>query len=307
MLAYIWRRVLAGLLTLWGVATVVFALLRLLPGDPAETMLAQSGASPAAVAALRLQLGLDQPLGVQYVQWLHSLALGDLGESLFSRQPVAEVISQQLPFTAALAAAALIWSLTLGLALGIGAARWAGRWPDHLAMTLAVAGSTVPIFWSGLLMIWIFAVGLRWLPATGVVGWRSLLMPSLSLGFASAGPIARLTRAQLLHVLAQPFVTAARGKGLSPRQVIARHALRNAAIPLLTLAGLQISFMLGGTVITETVFGRPGIGRLLVEAILNRDLPVVQAVALLIATTYVLVNLAVDLAAGWLDPQIAWR
>jgi glutathione transport system permease protein len=303
MLTYLRRRLFVAVLTLLGVATVVFALVRLLPGDPAETMLAQSGASPQAVATLRRELGLDLPLPVQYGRWMGALARGDLGRSLFSDQPVAQLIGDQFPFTFRLALAALAWAVVLGLPLGIGAAYWAGRWPDRAAMLLAVTGATVPIFWSGLLLIWLFSVRLNWLPSTGVGGWQALLMPSLVLGYASAGPLARLSRTTLLGVLSQPFITAARAKGLSRANVLFRHALRNALGPILTVSGLQASFLLGGTVITETLFSRPGMGRLLVDAILYRDLPVVQGVALVTAGGYVLTNLLVDLIVIWVDPQ----
>jgi ABC-type dipeptide/oligopeptide/nickel transport system permease component len=305
---YLRRRLLTAGLTLCSVATVVFVLARLLPGDPAETMLARSGgASPQAVAALRVELGLDRPLPVQYVAWLSALAQGNLGRSLFDGRPVTQLIVEQFPYTLTLALAAFAWALALGLPLGIMAARWANRWQDRLATGLAVGGATVPIFWSGLLLIWLFSVRLGWLPSAGADGWRTLIMPSLVLGFASAGPIARLTRVALLETLAQPYILAARARGLSQGQVLGRHAMRNALIPLLTVSGLQLSFLLGGTVVTETLFNRPGLGRLLVEAILWRDLPVVQGVVLVVAGIYVLVNLAVDLAAGWLNPQVGWQ
>jgi peptide/nickel transport system permease protein len=307
VLAYIRRRLLVALLTLLGVASLVFALVHLLPGDPAELMLVRSGASAQAIAALRAQLGLDRPLPVQYALWLGALLRGDLGGSLFSGRPVAGLIGDQLPFTATLAAAALVWALAIGLPLGIVAARWAYRWPDRLATVLAVGGATVPVFWSGLLLIWLLSVRLRWLPATGAAGWQALVMPSLVLGYASAGPIARLTRSELLRVLGQPYIVAARAKGLAWGQVLFRHAARNALVPVLTVIGLQLSFLLGGAVITETVFSRPGLGRLLVDAILSRDLPVVQGVVLLVAGAYVITNLVVDLLAAWLSPQIGWR
>jgi ABC-type dipeptide/oligopeptide/nickel transport system permease component len=307
MLVYLRRRLLTAALTLLGVATVVFMLVRLLPGDPAETMLARSGASPQAVAALRAELGLDRPLSAQYIGWLAQLAHGDLGRSLFYNRPVAQLIGEQFPFTLRLALAALAWALLVGPALGVIAAYWAGRWPDRLAMLLAVGGATVPIFWSGLLLIWLFSVRLGWLPATGIGGWQAILMPSLVLGFAAAGPIARLGRAALLEALAQPYMMAAQAKGLSRGQATLRHGLRNVLAPLITVTGLQLSFLLGGTFITETVFNRPGMGRLLVDAILYRDLPVVQGVALVVAGFYVLVNLLVDVAAGRLDPQAGWQ
>jgi ABC-type dipeptide/oligopeptide/nickel transport system permease component len=307
MLPYLRRRLLVAGLTLLGIATIVFALVHLLPGDPAETMLARSGASPEAVAALRAELGLDQPLPVQYIQWLASLARGDLGRSLFFGRPVTELIRAELPFTLTLALAALVWAIVLGPSMGTIAAYWRDRWPDRVAMLLAVGGAAVPVFWSGLLLIWLFSVHLAWLPATGADSLQALVMPSLVLGFASAGPIARITRATLSQALAQPYALVASAKGLTRRAVVLRHALPNALVPMLTVSGLQLSFLLGGTVITETLFSRPGMGRLLVDAILWQDLPVVQGVALVTAGFYVLTSLVVDIAAGWLDPRVGWQ
>lgn len=305
--AYLRRRLLTGSLTLLGVVTVIFALVHLLPGDPAETMLARAGAAPEAVTALRAELGLDRPLPAQYLAWLAHLAHGDLGKSLFNGRPVAALIAEQFPHTAALALAAFTWAVALGLILGSLAAYWPGSWLDRSAMALAVGGVAVPVFWSGLLLIWLFSVRLGWLPPAGAEGWRGLVMPAAVLGYASAGPLARLTRASLGEILRQPYITAAHAKGLTRRQVLLRHAARNAAIPVLTVAGLQLGFLLGGTVVTETLFSRPGLGKLLVDAILWRDLPVVQGVALVVAGIYVLVNLVVDLAAGWLNPRVGWE
>lgn len=305
--AYLRRRLLTASLTLLGVATVTFALIHLLPGDPGETMLARAGASPEAVAALRTGLGLDRPLLAQYAGWLMNLARGHLGTSLLNGRPVAALIAEQFPHTLALALAAFSWALLLGLTLGVIGAWRPGGWLARLATAAAVGGIAVPVFWSGLLLIWLFSVRLGWLPPAGAQGVRSIIMPALVLGYSAAGPVARLTRASLLEVLAQPYITAARAKGLNMRQVVLRHAAANALIPVLTVAGLQLGFLLGGTVVTETVFSRPGLGRLLIDAIIWRDLPVVQGVALVIAGAYVLVNLAVDLLAGWLNPARGWE
>lgn len=300
------RRLLVAALTLLGVATIVFALVRLLPGDPAETMLARAGAGPEAVAALRGELGLDRPLPEQYLSWLAAAARGDLGRSLLSDRPVMELIGEQWRSTVILALVAFAWALVLGVGLGSIGAAYQLRWPDRIATTLAVGGVAVPVFWSGLLLIWFLSIVLGWLPPpTGSPA--SALLPGLVLGYATAGPIARLTRASLVDILSQPYITAARAKGLTTRQVLWRHAARNAAIAVLTIAALQLGFLLGGAVVTETVFNRPGLGRLLVDAILWRDLPLVQGVTLVIATVYVLINLIVDLFAGWLDPRVGWR
>jgi peptide/nickel transport system permease protein len=306
-LTYLGRRLLTAALTLLGVATIVFALIHLLPGDPAEAMLARSGAPPAAVAALRAEIGLDRPLPLQYGRWLASVARGNLGRSLFYNRPVSQLIGEQFPSTLQLALAAFAVALALGIPLGVIAALRRSSWIDRLAMATAVAGVAVPVFWSGLILIWIFSVWLGWLPPAGAESWQALVMPALVLGFATAGPLARLTRATLLDVLAQPYIMVARAKGLTERDVLLRHAARNALIPLLTIAGVQLGFLLAGAVVTETLFGRPGLGRLLVDAILWRDLPVIQGVALVIAGIYVLANLVVDLAAGWIDPQVGWE
>lgn len=292
------------LAVLWGVVTSVFLLLWVLPGDPVEAMLVGSGASQAAIAQTRQQLGLDDPLPVQYGRYLLNTLRGDLGRSLFSNRPVTLTIGEQLPATLQLATAALLVAVIVGAILGILAALCAGTWIDRFAMGVAVLGVSVPVFWSGLLLIWAFSVGLNWLPATGANGWRHLVMPALVLGLAGAGPIARLMRASLLDVLRADYIRVARAKGLPEVLVIGRHAVRNAIIPAITLVGLQAGFLLGGTVVTEMVFARPGLGRLVVEAILWKDLPVVQGVVLLIAATYVAINLLVDLATLALDPRL---
>lgn len=304
MLPYVMRRMIAALAVLWGVATVVFLLLQVIPGDPAETMLAGSGASPAEIARTRQQLGLDDPLLLQYGRYLLNALQGDLGRSLFSNRPVTLTIAEQLPATLQLATAALLVAVFLGLSLGILAALRADTWIDQLVMGIAVLGVSVPVFWSGLLFVWVFSVGLNWLPATGADSWRHLVMPALVLGLVGAGPIARLVRASLINALRADYITLARAKGLPREAVIGRHALRNAIIPVITLIGLQAGFLLGGTVVTEAVFARPGLGRLIVEAILSKDLPVVQGVVLFIAATYVVINLLVDLATLVLDPRL---
>ncbi len=304
MLTYVIRRLAIALAVLWGVATIVFLLLHVLPGDPAETILAGSGASQAEINQTRQQMGLDYPLPVQYGRYLWNTLRGDLGRSFFSNRPVTLTIAEQLPATLQLAAAALLVAVIVGFSLGILAALRADTWIDQLAMGIAVVGVSVPVFWSGLLLIWIFSVRLNWLPATGADSWRHLVMPAIVLGLVGAGPIARLTRASFLNVLRADYITMAQAKGLPQTLVVSRHALRNAVIPVITLIGLQAGFLLGGTVITEAVFARPGLGRLVVDAILWKDLPIVQGVVLLIATTYVVINLLVDLVTLTLDPRL---
>jgi len=304
MLVYVIRRMLIALVVLWGVATIVFLLLQVIPGDPAETMLAGSGASEARIAQTRQDLGLDDPLLGQYGRYLLNALRGDLGRSLYSNRPVILTISEQLPATLQLAAAALLVAVILGLSLGILAAIRAGTWIDQTVMGVAVLGVSVPVFWSGLLLIWIFSVSLNWLPATGADGWQHLVMPAAVLGLVGAGPIARLVRASLLNALRADYIAMAQAKGLPGRAVVGRHALRNAIIPVIALIGLQAGFLLGGTVVTEAVFARPGLGRLVVDAILSKDLPMVQGVVLLIAAMYVVVNLLVDVATLALDPRL---
>jgi peptide/nickel transport system permease protein len=304
MIASFAHRLLASILVLWGVATLVFVLLRILPGNPAEIMLVGSAASPADVARLREELGLDQPLVVQYGLYLVHLLQGDLGRSWLSRQPVAQIIAQQAAPTLALAVTALAVTTVVGLGLGILAALRAGSWVDWLTMGGAVLGVSMPIFWSGLLLIWVFSLELHWLPASGAGSWRNLVMPALVLGLVGAGPLARLVRTNLLDALRADYLAVARAKGLTDRLVVGRHALRNALIPSITMIGLQAGFLLGGTVVTETVFARPGLGRLVVGAILSRDLPVVQGVVLLVAAGYVLINLLVDGVTVVIDPRL---
>lgn len=304
MFAYVIRRLAIALAVLWGVATIVFLLLHVLPGDPAETILAGSGASQVEINQTRQQLGLGDPLPVQYGRYLWNTLRGDLGRSFFSNRPVTLTIAEQLPATLQLAAAALLVAVIVGLSLGILAALRADTWIDQMAMGVAVLGVSVPVFWSGLLLIWIFSVNLNWLPATGADSWRHLVMPAIVLGLVGAGPIARLTRASLLNALRADYITMAQAKGLPQTIVVNRHALRNAVIPVITLIGLQAGFLLGGTVITEAVFARPGLGRLVVDAILWKDLPIVQGVVLLIAATYVVINLLVDLVTLTLDPRL---
>jgi ABC-type dipeptide/oligopeptide/nickel transport system permease component len=301
MVTYIARRLLGAIPVLWGVATLVFVVVHLLPGDPALLMLSEAGASAQDVAELRADLHLDDPLPLQYGRYLADLARGDLGRSLFTGRLVTTTIAEQLPSTVELAMAAMAVAIALGTALGVLAAVRSGTWLDSVATAVSIVGVSVPIFWSGLLLIWLLSLRLDLLPATGP---DQLLMPALVLGFASAGAIARLVRSSLLEALSQDYVNTARAKGLRERTIVLRHALKAAFIPVVTLIGLQFGFLLGGTVVTETIFSRPGIGRLMVNAILWKDLPLVQGIALLAALTYTLLNLAVDVFYAYLDPRI---
>jgi peptide/nickel transport system permease protein len=304
VLQLIGKRLLASIPVLWGVTTLVFLAIHLLPGDPAELMLAESGGSAESIAYLRDQLGLDEPLYVQYGRFLLNTLRGDLGRSIFTNRPVLQTILEQLPSTIELALAAMLVAIALGTGLGIMAALNHNSWLDNACMAVAVAGVSVPIFWSGLLLILLFSSTLRWLPATGQGGLRHLLMPAAVLGFASSGTIARLVRSSLLEVLYKEYITTARAKGLSERLILIRHALKNALIPVITVVGLQFGFLLGGAVVTETVFSRQGIGRLIVDAILWKDFPLVQGGVLLAAVIYTMINLMVDISYAFADPRI---
>jgi len=307
MLKYILRRLLVSLVVLWGVSTLVFLMIHLLPGDPVETMLSRSGGSAENIASVRAQLGLDLSLPVQYVRFFANALRGDLGRSIFSGMKVTELIANALPSTLELAFAGILVAVVFGSMLGILAALNHNSWIDNLCVALLVVGVSAPIFWLALLMIYLFAVTLHWLPATGQEGIKSLIMPAVALGFSSMGSIARLLRASMLDVLRQEYVTTARAKGLRERVVIVRHALRNALIPVVTMVGMQVGFLLGGTVVTETVFARKGLGQLTINAILWKDFPVVQGAVLVTAVTYMLVNLLVDLSYGLIDPRIRYE
>ena len=303
---YILRRLLQTIPILWGIATAVFAMLHLVPGDPVAFMLAESGATPEAMARLRGQLGLDDPLPVQYGQFLLNAVQGNFGNSIFYQRPVVTLIAEQLPATIQLTVAALIFAVTFGLGLGAIAAVKRDTWIDRLAILIATVGIATPSFWLGLLFIYLFSLTLGWLPATGQGGIERLVMPAGVLGLGSAAAIARLVRSSLLEELRHDYIRTAWAKGLHERSVVFGHALRNALIPVVTVIGLQVGFLLGGTVITETIFARQGIGRLAVAAVLSKDFPLVQGTVLLSATVYVLVNLIVDLSYSVLDPRIRY-
>lgn len=304
MLRFIVRRLVLSLPLLLGLTVVVFSMMHLLPGDPAEIIMAQSGARPEAVARLRSQLGLDQPLPVQYFQYVTGLLQGNMGSSLFTNRPVAEIIGQNLKSTMELALAAMALSVVLGVFLGIVAAVYQDSWIDNLTMAIAVVSISMPGFWLGLLLIYLFSLALGWLPSGGQGTPQHLVMPALMLGANGAATIARMVRSSMLEVLRQEYITTARSKGLAQQTVLLRHALKNALIPVVTVMGLQFGFLLGGTVVTETVFARQGLGRVTVDAIITKDLPVVQGVVLFIAVIYLLVNMAVDVCYAFIDPRI---
>ncbi len=306
MLAYLARRLLLTIPVLFGIATLVFALVHLVPGDPALQMLGE-GASGEDVAALRTRLGLDQPLFVQYGQFLKGVSHGDLGTSFRLNTTVTRAIAETVPRTMQLALASMLVASVFAIPLGMIAAIFKGRWPDQTAMTFAVLGLSLPAFWVGPMLAWGFAVGLGWLPVSGYGRWSHLVLPSLTLGLSLAAILARMTRTTLLDELRELYVLAARARGASRVRAIVRHAFRNSLIPIITIVGLQFGAVLTGSIITETIFAWPGVGRLLITAINTRDYPLVQGCILWIAVIYVGVNLVTDLMYGWLDPRIRFE
>jgi ABC-type dipeptide/oligopeptide/nickel transport system permease component len=303
MLAYFTRRLLLTVPVLFGIATLVFALVHLVPGDPAVSMLGE-GATGEDIAALRTRLGLDQPLLVQYGHYLTGVLHGDLGTSFRLNTPVARVILTTIPRTLLLAIASMVVASMFAIPLGMVAAIFKGRWPDQTAMTFAVLGLSLPAFWVGPMLAWGFAVGLGWLPVSGYGRWSHLVLPSLTLGLSLAAILARMTRTTLLDELRELYVLSARARGASRTRAVVRHAFRNSLVPIVTIVGLQFGAVLTGSIITETIFAWPGVGRLLITAINTRDYPLVQGCILWIAVIYVGVNLVTDLLYGWLDPRI---
>ena len=291
---------------LLGVATLVFALIHLIPGDPVRTMLGES-ATEESVIELRGRLGLDRPLYLQYGIYLKGLARGNLGTSLRTNEPVASAIAARMPATFELAAASILVAIVIAIPLGIVAAAGAGTFVDHVATTLALVGISMPNVWLGPLLAIIFAVELGWLPVSGRGTLAQLVLPALTLGAPLAAVLARMTRASVIDELRELYVTAARARGVSRARAVVRHAFRNSLIPIVTVLGLQVGSVLTGAVITETIFAWPGVGRLLIQSIGFRDYPLVQGCILLIAVTYVSVNLLTDLAYGLLDPRIRYE
>ena len=301
---------------LLGVSLIVFLVLHLAPGDPAEVMLG-ANANKEDLASLRTQLGLDQPLHVQYITWISHVARGDLGRSLWMKRPVLGEVLERFKATMLLTGSALLLSTIGGIALGIASATRANSLLDRLSGVASLFGASMPVFWLGIVLMVIFSLWLGWLPASGMYapygggGLRDLLshliLPAVTLAAASVTIIARLTRATMLETLGQDYVRTARAKGLGERKVVWRHALKNALIPIVTVVGVQAGYLLGGAVLTETVFAWPGVGTLVVQGILARDMPLVQGGVLVIALSFVLVNLLVDTLYAWLDPRIKFQ
>lgn len=314
---YLARRLLAMIPLLIGISFIVFALLNILPGDPVSIMLSSNPhITPDAetIAQMRAQYGLDKPLLTQYFIFLGNLLKGDLGTSMYTQQPVLEAIFERMPATIELALAALAISVAIAIPVGVISAVRQYSWIDHLCLVGTLIGVSMPSFWLGLLLMLTFSLKWRLLPLSGM-GYlyngigdviRHLIMPAFTLGFGMAALLARVTRSSMLEVLGQDYIRTARAKGLHKRAVIYRHALRNGFIPILTVLGIQFGYLLGGSVIVETIFSWPGIGRLAVNSIMNRDLPVVQGTVLVFTLIFILVNLAVDILYAAIDPRIQY-
>lgn len=306
MAAYVARRVLAGVPVLFLVVTAVFFAFQLIPGDPARAFLGPE-ATPDVVERVRRELGLDRPIVVQYASYLRRLVRGDLGRSIMTRRDVSLELAAPFLSTVKLSLASIVLATVVGVLLGtIAAVRQGSTW-DHLASIVALLGISIPVFWLGLLMMYLFSVNLRILPSAGDDTWQHYVMPTISLATFSLAFIARMTRSSLLEVIRQDYVRTARAKGAPEWRVVGYHALRNALLPVVIVVGLRFGYMLGGAVVTEQVFAWPGLGRLLVAAVGQRDIPLIQGILLLFATSFVLVNLTVDLLYGFLDPQIRYR
>jgi peptide/nickel transport system permease protein len=308
LLRYALGRIVGTVPVLFGVTLLVFLMAWVTPGDPVVAMLgeASQGMSRQALDELRRELGLDRPLPVQYLAYVGGLLRGDLGVSVRSRRPVLAEIRDRLPATVELALAALTIAVALGVTLGVVAAVRKRTWVDGAAIAVALVGVSVPVFWSGFVLMIVFALELGWLPASGRGTWRHLVLPAVAVGVSSAAFIARITRGAVLEALGQDYVRTARAKGLAPRKVVFRHALRNALLPIVTVVGLQLGGLLGGAVLTETVFAWPGVGRLLVDAIVARDLPLVQGSVLVVSLLFILVNLTVDLSYAAINPKVRY-
>ncbi|HFG0945663.1 TPA: glutathione ABC transporter permease GsiC [Salmonella enterica] len=306
MLNYVLKRLLGLIPTLLIVAVLVFLFVHLLPGDPAR-LIAGPEADAQVIALVRQQLGLDQPLHVQFWRYITHVLQGDFGTSMVSRRPVSEEIASRFLPTLWLTITSMIWAVLFGMAIGIAAAVWRNRWPDRVGMTLAVTGISFPAFALGMLLMQIFSVDLGWLPTVGADSWQHYILPSLTLGAAVASVMARFTRSSFVDVLSEDYMRTARAKGVSETWVVLKHGLRNAMIPVVTMMGLQFGFLLGGSIVVEKVFNWPGLGRLLVDSVDMRDYPVIQAEALLFSLEFILINLVVDVLYAAINPAIRYK
>ena len=306
MISFILRRLLLAIPTLFGVLVIVFLLLYVAPGDPVQEMVGER-ADPETVARLRAELRLDDPLHKQFVHYAGGVVQGDLGKSYITRRPIRQDIAERFPKTLQLAGAAMLLASIVGITIGILSARVPGGWFDRISLGVAYLGISFPVYWVGLILILVFAVMLRWLPPSGYGGIEYLILPALALGSRSIAFLARVTRSAMLDVLGSDFVRTARAKGQSERLVITRHALRNALIPIITVLGLDFGYYLTGSILTETIFSWPGLGRYVVNAISRRDLPAIQGSVLFLSVVFVLVNLITDLAYAKADPRVAYK
>jgi peptide/nickel transport system permease protein len=302
MLQYALKRAVLALLVALTVSLVCFMLVNL--STDVATAMAGEGATAEAIDSIRHQYGLDRPLGVQYVEWLGRAATGDFGDSLYFRTPVAALVAERMPTTMFLGAAALSFALLLSIPLGVVAALKPNSWIDRLTLTIAVVGQAMPTFWFALLLMFFFGVTLKLLPISGGDTWQHFILPSIALGYYATPAIMRLTRSGMLEVLESDYIRTARAKGLRNTSVLFKHALRNAVAPVVALAAVQLGFMLGGSVVIETIFAMNGLGYLAWQAISHNDFPVVQAVVLLISLVYIVLTLLADVANAWLDPRI---
>lgn len=300
---YLKRRLLTLLPVVFGVVTAVFLIIHLVPGDPVVLMLGEN-AQPADIEALRAELGLNKPLGVQYVRFWNHLLHADLGESIYQRRPVFSLIMERLPYTILLACCALFLSIVIAIPLGILSGLHQNEKVDYFALGFSILGISMPVFWLGPLLILLFAVKLHWLPVAGLGGWRHLVLPSLTMGLGLAAITLRMIRSAMIDVMHQDYIRTAFAKGLNRRQVVWRHAIKNVLVPVVTVLGLQLGALFGGAIITEVVFSYPGVGRLLITAILRRDYPLVQGTILVIALLYIIINFLTDLLYSYIDPRI---
>ncbi|WP_336773769.1 ABC transporter permease [Paenibacillus sp. MMO-58] len=301
---YIAKRIFSSLLVIAGTLVLVFAILYVLPGDPTDSMIDPSVATAEQIANLKHQLGVDQPFYIQFIRYISDMVQGDFGNSLLNSEPVLDKILEHFPATLTLTAASALVSVTIGLVLGVLSAVHRNGPIDYLARLVGLFGISMPTFWSGILLIVLFSLQLGWFPAMGSDGWRTLVLPALTLGIVGAGFIVRMVRSSMLDIIDEHFMLTLRSKGLSERAVMYKHALRNALIPAVTMIGMLIGEMLAGTVVIETVFSRQGIGRIIGDALMAKDLPVVQGVIFFTALIYVLVNLLVDLSYSLIDPRV---
>jgi peptide/nickel transport system permease protein len=307
MTRYAAQRLLVTIPTILAVTLLVFLMLQLVPGDPAEVFLGEKQSSPELLEQVRHDMGLDRPLYEQYLSYMGDLLRGDLGVSLFNNQPVTQQILDALPYTLELALSALLISTVLGVTLGVVSALKHNTWVDSLSMGFALVGVSMPVFWFGLMLIFFFSVRLQLFPPLGQGGLDRLVLPALALGLLSSATLARLVRSSMLEVMNEDYVRTARAKGLRERALIIRHALRNALIPAITVLGLQFGGLLSGAVLTETIFARVGLGRMYVESILNKDITMVQGLTLMIAIFMMVTNILVDLSYALLDPRIRYE